>query len=187
MKKWMISFFIFVVLGCASVEVKAPKDPIKVDIAMRVDIYQHVANDINEIENLVSGDSSRNEQQSFWGMGLMEVYAQDSISLKAEEAALRRKERRPRIVSLESGGVVGENLKGFVEIRQPSPTNQEVQKLLNDENNDRMVIYQEISRKNGAKIQDVQKIYSQRIYSDAPTGTPLQVEDSSGSLTWRNK
>lgn len=187
MKKWMISFFVFVVLGCASVEVKAPKDPIKVDIAMRVDIYQHVANDINEIENLVSGDSSKNEQQSFWDVGLMKVYAQDSISSKAEEAALRRKERRPKIVSLESRGIVGENLNGLVEIRNSSLINQETRALINDENNDRRVIYQEISRKNGAKIQDVQKIYSQRIYSDAPTGTPLQVEDSSGSLTWKNK
>ena len=29
-------------VGCAKVQVQAPKEPIKVDITMRLDVYQHV-------------------------------------------------------------------------------------------------------------------------------------------------
>ena len=33
---------IIISLGCAKVQVQAPKEPIKVDISMRLDIYQHI-------------------------------------------------------------------------------------------------------------------------------------------------
>ena len=36
-------------LGCARVRVEAPKEAIKVDISMRLDVYQHVQKDIDEI------------------------------------------------------------------------------------------------------------------------------------------
>ena len=42
-------------LGCARVMVQAPKEPIKVDISMRLDVYQHIQNDIDDIESIVSG------------------------------------------------------------------------------------------------------------------------------------
>ncbi len=45
-------------LGCARVRVETPKEGIKVDISMRLDIYQHVSKDIDDIESMVSGRSS---------------------------------------------------------------------------------------------------------------------------------
>ena len=48
----------FLSIGCATVRMKAPKEPIKVDISMRLDIYQHVQKDIEAIENIVSGADS---------------------------------------------------------------------------------------------------------------------------------
>ena len=41
--------------GCASVQVNAPKEPIKMDISMRLDVYQHVVKDIDDIESIVAG------------------------------------------------------------------------------------------------------------------------------------
>jgi len=36
---------VFLTVGCAKVQVQAPKEPIKVDISMRLDVYQHVEKD----------------------------------------------------------------------------------------------------------------------------------------------
>lgn len=51
------------ILGCARVSVQAPKDPIKVDISMRLDIYQHIKNDIDDIESIVTGSSENTKGQ----------------------------------------------------------------------------------------------------------------------------
>ncbi len=40
---------IFVMLGCARVSMVAPKEAIKLDVAMRLDVYQHVVKDIDSI------------------------------------------------------------------------------------------------------------------------------------------
>ena len=46
-------------VGCAKVRVEAPKEAFKVDISMRLDIYQHVGKDIDSIENIVSGAAQK--------------------------------------------------------------------------------------------------------------------------------
>ena len=43
--------------GCAGVQVGGTKEPIKVDVTMRLDIYQHIEKDIDAIESIVSGSS----------------------------------------------------------------------------------------------------------------------------------
>ncbi len=60
MKKfWVILGVLVVFFGCARVRVEAPKEAIKLDISMRLDIYQHVTKDIDAIEDIVSGGSSK--------------------------------------------------------------------------------------------------------------------------------
>ena len=50
---WMVIGVLVLTGGCASVQVQAPKDPIKMDISMRLDVYQHVSKDIDNIESIV--------------------------------------------------------------------------------------------------------------------------------------
>jgi uncharacterized protein YdbL (DUF1318 family) len=179
---------LILILGCARVSVQAPKDPIKVDISMRLDIYQHIKNDIDDIESLVTGSSEKTKGQgshNFLNILVTEAYADQGLSPVVEEAALRRRDRYSKLMALQMKGTIGENKSGLVEIRLADSS---LKDLVNAENNDRMVIYQAVAQKNGSSVQEVQKLYAQRLQSDAVAGTPIEVLNSStGLYEWKIK
>ena len=143
---------------------EAPKEPIKLDISMRLDIYQHVAKDIDAIEDIVSGNESRpasGDKGSMLDMLVTEAYAQDSFGPEVEQAAYSRRDRRPQLVSLEENGAVGENNLGLVEIKGNADPS--IKALVDAENADRMVIYKAIAAKNGISVEEVQQIYAKKI------------------------
>ncbi len=156
-------------LGCAHVQVEAPKDPIKLDISMRLDVYQHVVKDIDDIENIVSGENA-SVAKKLSDIVVPPAHA-DDISPEVREAALRRKNRLAQISALESQGILGEDRQAYLAVRKPGA---EAQALADQENADRRVIYQGISRQNGTTEADVQKLYAQRLQANAPAGTPVE-------------
>lgn len=174
-------------LGCARVRVEAPKEPIKVDISMRLDIYQHIAKDIDAIENIVSGPApKKGNNQSMLRYLIAEAYAQEGLSPEVEQAALNRKERLQSLTSLQEKSILGENKSGLVEMR--SSADGSVRTLMEAENKDRMVIYSGIAKKNGVTVEEVQKPYAVRLQEQAPAGTPIEVLDSaSGQYVWKIK
>jgi uncharacterized protein YdbL (DUF1318 family) len=168
-----------VLVGCASVEVKAPKEPIKMDIAMRLDVYQHVVKDVDDIESIVEGRSGSGKTvasapRGFW---VGTAYADDSLSSDATEAAYRRRDRRAALTALEVQGVLGEANTALVVVRAPG--NASAQSMMNAENSDRMIIYRAIAAKNGSSVQDVQKVYAERIREGLPAGAAVQGPDGS--------
>jgi uncharacterized protein YdbL (DUF1318 family) len=181
---------VFLGMGCMSMQVKAPKDPIKVDITMRLDVYQHVTNDINSIENMVSGKSPAGDKAAPKPEGGMKLnflmvnaYAEEGLSPEVEQAAASRKARYAELSSLEGKGVIGENRSGMLEAKgSGAPAD-----LISAENADRMTIYKALSQKNGASLEDVRKLYAQRLQNDAPAGTPIEVMNTSGSYGWKKK
>lgn len=166
-------------LGCARIKVEAPKEPIKMDISMRLDIYQHVVKDIDNIEDMISGVSPQtkpaNTQSRLWDYLAPCAYAQEGLSLEVEAAVSRRKERRAELVSWEQKGILGENSFGLVVIRVSEGADAPLKELANAENEDRMVIYQSVSQKNNAPVEEVQRLYAKRLQDDAPAGTPVEV------------
>jgi uncharacterized protein YdbL (DUF1318 family) len=170
----ILGAIVFTLVGCMGVQVKAPEKPFKVDIAMRLDVYQHVQKDIDSIESIVTGTDKAGGTlvQSFLDRVTATAYAQD-IDPAIEEAALRRKARYGEIVSLEKQGMLGESGLGLVEIRKNSSAS--MVKLVNDENSDRMIIYKGIAEKNGTTVEGVQKVYAARLQDDAPSGTPVEI------------
>ena len=165
MKKiFIVSIALVAFFGCARVRVEAPKDPIKLDISMRLDIYQHVAKDIDAIEDIVSGKEKTapvGKQGSMLDIFVKNVYAEDSLGPEVEKAAYGRRDRRPQLLSLEEKGMVAENNVGLVEIRGDADSS--VRALIDIENSDRMVIYKAIAAKNGISVEEVQKIYAKKI------------------------
>ena len=159
MKKIMIALLgLVVVLGCARVSVQAPKDPIKVDISMRLDIY------------------------------VSQAYAAEDLSSEVQAAALRRKDRRDQLISLAEKGIIGENKSGLLVIRLSDKADASATKLVNEENRDRMIIYQSVAQKNGSSVEEVQKLYAKRLQQDALVGTPIEVFDNArGSFEWTIK
>jgi len=162
-------------LGCARVRVEAPKEAFKVDISMRLDVYQHVAKDIDSIESIVSGAGQKQagpDIKSSLNIFVSEAYAQEGLGADVEQAALRRRDRRSQLAQYESKGVIGENGSGLVEVRGQADA--QAQALVSSENSDRMVIYTAVAQKNGTSVADVQKLYAKRLQNDAPSGTPIE-------------
>lgn len=176
-------------VGCARVRVEAPKEPIKVDIAMRLDVYQHVVKDIDAIESIVSGTSAEKAKpQSLLDYTLGYAYAQEGLSPEVEQAALRRKDRYAELSSWEQKGVIGENRDGLVEIRNKSLADERSEELIKLENNDRMLIYRLIAEKNQVSVEEIQKVYAKRLQNDASAGTPIEVlNEASGGYEWKVK
>lgn len=176
-------------LSCARIRVEVPKEPIKVDISMRLDIYQHVQKDIDAIENIVSGSKEKPKagNSSSLNYFVVTAYAQEGLAPEVEEAALRRKDRRSELISWEEKGVVGENRSGLVEIRNSGSATAALEQLVNLENEDRMIIYQAVAEKNGTSVEEVQKLYAKRLQEDAPSGTPIESVNASGKYEWEIK
>ena len=186
MNKFLLLLFVLVLfLGCARIKMEAPKEAIKVDVAMRLDVYQHVEKDIDKIENMVSDKQgkkpSAKDNHSLLECFVGNAYAEDGLGVDVEQAALRRKDRLSELAAMEEKGIIGENKSGLVEIKnEPSLSDQG---LVEAENSDRMIIYKAVAEKNGTSVDDVQHLYAKRLQADAPAGTPVE-DESSG---WRIK
>ena len=180
MKKtiWIAAVGILLGVGCARVRVEAPKEPIKVDISMRLDVYQHVTKDINDIENIVSGGAQQpksSDKSGMLGYFLVNAYAQDSgLSPEIESAALRRKDRKDKLDSWEAKGVAGENRSGLIEVRKQDQLDSSLRDLIKSENDDRMIIYKALAEKNGVPLSEIQKVYAKKLIDSAPSGTPVE-------------
>jgi len=181
---------IIFIFGCARLSVQGSKEPIKVDISMRLDIYQHLQKDIDAIEGIVSGDKDKivpKDNHSLLGIFTDIAYAGETLSPEVEQAALRRKNRLNDLYLLEGKGIVGENIMGLVEVRDSSRVDASVKQLIDAENSDRLVIYKTVAVKNNTSVGEVQKLYAFRLSQDAPTGTPVEVLNSNGSYEWKIK
>lgn len=182
----LVTIGILIALGCARVRVEAPKEPIKVDISMRLDIYQHIEKDIDQIEGIVSG--AKDSRSWLWQGLASTAYAEEALDPEVEQAALRRKERLEEISSLEGKGIVGENKSGLVEIKKQENTDTLVKETVTAENNDRMLIYKYLSRKNHTSLEEIQKIYAKRLQADAPVGSPIEsLNEATGAYEWKEK
>ena len=192
MKKTLVFLLgLILAFGCARVRVEVPKEPVKIDISMRLDIYQHVQKDIDDIESIVSGSKEKakpKDNHSLRNFFIGSAYAQEGLSPEVEEAALRRKDRREELSSWEAKGVVGENKLGLVELKDSGAGAPDIAQLIKTENSDRMVIYQSVAKKNNSAVEDIQKLYAKRLQQDAPAGTPIEVlNEASGSYEWKIK
>lgn len=178
-------------LGCAKLSVQGSKEPIKVDISMRLDVYQHVQKDIDAIEDIVGGapeEKKSDDQQSLLGIFIGSAYAQEELSPEIQQAALRRKDRVSELRALEAQGVIGEDKLGLVQLRDASQGGGSAEALIAAENEDRMIIYKAIAAQNNTPVEEIQKLYAQRLQADAPSGTPIEaLNPASGACEWQKK
>ena len=175
-------------LGCARVRVEGSKEPIKVDISMRLDVYQHVQKDIDAIEGIVSGSGENSrpaDKQSMLDYLIPAAYAQEDLDPQVEQAALRRKARRDELASWQEKRVIGEDKAGLLQIRIPEASGASLRALVESENADRMIIYKALAKKNQTAVEAIQELYAQRLQKDAPSGTPIEIVNSAtGEYEW---
>ena len=179
------------IFGCARLSVQGAKEPIKVDISMRLDIYQHVSKDIDSIEDIVSGGKDKKKTgdlESCLDFIVSNVYAQEGLNPEVEQAALRRKDRLDKLHGFEKDGIIGENKMGLVEVRDAARADDPVKQVIDEENKDRMVIYRSIAVKNSTLLDEVQKLYAKRLRNDAPPGAPVEtLNEATGAYEWKIK
>jgi len=182
---FQIGLIFFVLLGCARVSIDTKK-PIQVDVKMRVDIYQHVAQDVANIEDMISSEPKTQgaDQVSLFFLGAKEAWAQEEADYPEDVRAAieRRRERRSELVSWEAKGVIGENMSGQAELVNRA-ADSGAAGLVEQENRDRSIIYTYVAGKNGASVDETAKVSAKRIQEDAPSGTPIQ----SPSGEWTTK
>ncbi len=186
----LVCVFVAASLGCARVRVEAPKEAIKLDITMRLDVYQHVQKDIDAIEGIVSGSPKADklpQKQTFLNTFVRNAYAQEeALSPEVQQAALQRKDRLGALSAWEAKGVIGENRLGLVDIRKPG--SDAAQSLAREENSDRMVIYSALANKNNVSTIEIQEVYAKRLQENAPLGTPMEeLNQSTGGYEWQVK
>lgn len=186
MRNLVILLFLLGAAGCAKLSVETAK-PIKVDISMRLDIYQHVAKDVESINDQIYGKAGKQMNFIF---GLKEVYAADKAG--SVESAIHN--MRGRVNSVEeylSKGYIGENSNALLEIvdKNLSPEMRgSIEKLISQENQDRKVIYEYTAQKNGAGLYQVEKVFFQDHYKRAPIGSWFEVySEKSGKYKWVRK
>lgn len=188
MKKVGIIIMLLVFFGCVRAKVNVEtKEPIKVDINMRLDIYQHVVKDVNSIEDDIYGSK---DKQFNLRIVFGNVYAADA-SGDVESAKERRKQRADLIVEYFNKNYVGENKKAYLQVIKENVPSGEITKIENmvkQENSDREIIYKATAQKNGADIAQVLEIFFKDHYERASRGWLFEIYDKdSGNYTWVKK
>lgn len=177
-------------IGCSpKVRFESTK-PIKIDVTMRVDVYQHIAKDADMIEGQIESGASTpvKPQSALWSLESL-AYAEDTLSPAVQAVVESRKARYSSLQDWEAQGVIGENYKGFVVVRKKPASSSDaatVDKLVADENANRKVIYQSLAEKNSISVEEAGIAYAPRIQKGAPSGTPIEI-DVDGKVQWTIK
>jgi uncharacterized protein YdbL (DUF1318 family) len=188
MKKIFVVFLGIIILGCAKLTV-GTKDPIKVDISMRVDVYQHIAEDAQSINEQIYGTDRLKELNNLIFKG-GNLYAAE-ISSDIDAAIERRKQRAVLIKEYMAKAYIGENKNALLEVLErnlPEDSKSGFEQLVKQENQDRMLIYRAVAEKNEAELDSVQKIFFKQDYKIAPLGSWFQVfSQESNKYIWVQK
>jgi uncharacterized protein len=94
----------------------------------------------------------------------------------ASELQRRMAERLPQLDELRARQVVGENNRGYVEVRGEAETG--VQRLVAEENGDREAVYELIAHETGSSPETVGRARARQIAAQSRPGVWLQ--DASG-------
>jgi len=156
---WTLFGTLVLAAGCASVQVRAPKEPIKMDISMRLDVYQHVVKDIDNIESIVAGGA-----KTAWLGNLFvgTAYAAETgLPAEATEAAYRRRDRKGSLDAYIAQGALAEGadaLVGSGRLRRRRRAAARAGRKLRSHDHLRA-----IAQKNGSSTEEVQKVYAKKL------------------------
>tara|TARA_B100000315_G_C14569575_1_gene584781 strand:+ start:256 stop:807 length:552 start_codon:yes stop_codon:yes gene_type:complete len=183
MKRLLLILFIVVGFGCAKVNL-ATKEPLRVDINMQVDIYQHVVEDVKSINDQIYGTEHKKLNSLFF---IKDAYAQDS-NPALTSAIARRKNRFANIEEYFVMGYIGENRSAFLEIRAQIPAAEKTKVEVNVEleNKDRQIIYKAIAEKDNSTVAQVQKLFYEDDYNRALSGFLFEVLKEN-QYVWQEK
>lgn len=104
-----------------------------------------------------------------------------TVSAQSAGAIRQRMEQRlPQLDALKAKGAIGENNRGFVEVRDNAGN---ASSVVSDENRDREAVYALIAQQTGATSDSVGRARAKQIAANARSG--VWVQDESGA--WKKK
>ena len=187
MKRIFVAFLLLAAIGCARVQHRV-SGPIKVDINMRVDVYQHVVEDARSIEDRIYNEEKDGSNLIF-ASGV--AYAEEVSSVEVDAAIKRRKERVVNITRYLDRGYIGENREAHLEMvvrGLPSNLDKEIKRTIKEENRDREIIHRATAKKRGVDVSDVRKVFFEEHYKRAPAGSWFEVySEGQGKYVWERK
>ncbi len=96
------------------------------------------------------------------------LFAGNALATSLKE---RMKARLPQIIQLKTDGIIGENNRGYLELRQQNATAAD---LISAENRDRQTVYNAIAQQQNTSPEIVGQRRAAQIIARAATGTWLQ-------------
>lgn len=182
-KRILIVIFCIVVVACAKISVET-KEPIKIDVSMRVDIYQHVVKDVQSINDQIYGGQEKEFNSLFF---IKEAFAQN-LNSPMQNAIAMRKSRFKEIEHYFVMSYIGENREALLEIRSEIPQAElgRVKTAIAAENSDRETIYKAIAAKNGTDVSQTRKVFFEDDYKRALSGFLFEMLKS-GRYVWAEK
>ena len=150
--------------GCKAPTVNlSTPDPIKVDINMRVDIYER------------GGGSAAPKPPA------------PSADLPAVDA--RRRARMGDVQNFKNSRLVGENRSGLLVVRdQPEGSyGRYVEKTVAEENADRMVVMRQLAAERNMSLEDIQTQQGELWRNRSFSGEWIEVSAGPGAWTWAQK
>ena len=155
--------------GCAGVptiniSTKQPikVEPLKVDLSMRLDVYQHADPTVSKI--VAPGSTTVDAQQ-------------------------RMRQRMGEIQVFKNNRLVGETSSGLLEIRikPPGEYGTYVQENVDAENKDRLSAMQETAAKKGLQLEKVKAEQADLRRQQAFNGEWIEVPHDNGTVVWEQK
>lgn len=139
-------------------------DPLKVNLNMRVDVYQHA--DATVQKRVAGAQPAGNE-----------------------DVQTRLRNRMGEVQVLKNNRLVGESRKGLLEIRNqpPGEFGEYVQRVIEAENKDRATMMQDIAQKKNLAPEEVQRQQSELTRNKAFNGEWIEVPQADGVFVWKQK
>lgn len=149
--------------GCNSIPIDVgTKEPVKVDIAMKVDVYQHA--DPNAAKKLPALPPPT-------------------------DVAKSRRNRMAEIQVLKNSRIVGENHAGFLEVRNspPGEYGDYVRGTVDAENGDRARLVEKVAKEKNIVVAEAEKQQAELFRKNAFAGEWIEVPDAEGKFAWKQK
>jgi len=197
---FLIGIFLVVVcviyVACGpTITIDPPDKPIEINVNVRIDIYNHVA----EVEEDIYGDYMEDEveeapdgSESLLRHMFMKSAYGDTDDEKYTAAKNRRKGRASKVIKYKNDGSLGENHNGGVsliksdKVKNDSAYKDKVKDLVEDENADREIMYEIDAKKRDVSV-DVLKQETARYWRDkSKTGHWIEVKEE-GKWVWKQK
>lgn len=171
LKTALVSLGFILLAGCTNgptinLDTKRPLkvDPVKVDLNMRVDVYQHPDPTVQKRVASVQPAAT-------------------------EDAQTRLRNRMGEVQVLKNNRLVGESRIGLLEIRNrpPGEFGEYVQRLIDAENKDRGAMMQDIAQKKSLAFEEVQRQQAELARNKAFSGEWIELPQSDGTFVWKQK